>query len=102
MAFKATPTVIALGIVSMLTDISSDSVAAILPIDITAALGLSMTAYGFFEGLNQSASALVRIADGYAADQTSRPKPVTVVGYGQSMMAVSNCCSPRASSALQR
>ena len=86
-AFKASPTVIALGIVSMLTDISSESVAAILPMYITGALGLSMIAYGFFEGLNQSASALVRIAAGYAADQTSRPKPVAVAGYGLSMVA---------------
>lgn len=86
-AFKASPTVIALGIVSMLTDISSESVAAILPMYITGALGLSMIAYGFFEGLNQSASALVRIAAGYAADQSSRPKPVAVAGYGLSMVA---------------
>lgn len=86
-AFKASPTVIALGVVSMLTDISSESVAAILPMYITGALGLSMVAYGFFEGLNQSASALVRIASGVAADQTRRPKPVAVAGYGLSMLA---------------
>ncbi|MFJ2617881.1 MFS transporter [Glutamicibacter sp. NPDC087344] len=86
-AFKASPTVIALGIVSMLTDISSESVAAILPMYITGALGLSMIAYGFFEGLNQSASALVRIAAGYTADQSRRPKPVAVAGYSLSMVA---------------
>lgn len=86
-AFKASPTVIALGLVSMLTDISSESVASILPIYITGALGLSMIAYGFFEGLNQSVSALVRIAAGYTADKTDRPKPIAVAGYGLSMMA---------------
>lgn len=47
-AFKASPTVIALGMVSMLTDISSESVAAVLPLYITSALGMSMVAYGFF------------------------------------------------------
>lgn len=86
-AFKASPTVIALGIVSMLTDISSESVAAVLPLYITGALGLSMVAYGFFEGMNQSISSVVRIAAGYAADRSNRPKPIAVAGYGLSMAA---------------
>lgn len=86
-AFKAAPTVIALGIVSMLTDISSESVAAILPLYITAGLGLTMGAYGFFEGLHQSISAIVRIGAGYAADRSNRPKPIAVAGYGLSMVA---------------
>ena len=86
-AFKASPTVIALGVVSMLTDISSESVAAVLPLYITGALGLSMVAYGFFEGMHQSISAVVRIAAGYAADRSNRPKPVAVAGYALSMVA---------------
>lgn len=86
-AFKASPTVIALGIVSMLTDISSESVAAVLPLYITGALGMSMVAYGFFEGMNQSISAVVRISAGYAADRSNRPKPVAVAGYSLSMLA---------------
>ncbi|MGP5382733.1 MFS transporter [Glutamicibacter arilaitensis] len=86
-AFKASPTVIALGVVSMLTDISSESVAAVLPLYITSALGLSMVAYGFFEGMNQSVSSVVRIAAGYAADRSKRPKPIAAAGYGLSMAA---------------
>lgn len=86
-AFKASPTVIALGIVSMLTDISSESVTAVLPLYITGALGLSMVAYGFLEGLNQGMSAIVRIAAGYTADRSNRPKPVALAGYGLSMVA---------------
>ncbi|MFJ2353226.1 MFS transporter [Glutamicibacter sp. NPDC087673] len=86
-AFKASPTVIALGLVSMLTDISSESVAAILPLYITGALGMSMVAYGFFEGMNQSISSVVRIGAGYAADRSNRPKPIATAGYGLSMLA---------------
>lgn len=86
-AFKASPTVIALGMVSMLTDISSESVSAILPLYITGALGLSMVAYGFFEGLHQSISAVVRIAAGYTADRSDQPKNVALSGYGLSMLA---------------
>lgn len=86
-AFKTSPTVIALGVVSLLTDISSEAVAAVLPLYITGALGLSMIVYGLFEGLHQSVSALVRIGAGYAADRGNHPKPIAVAGYGLSMLA---------------
>ncbi|MFC0247602.1 MFS transporter [Citricoccus parietis] len=85
-AFRVAPTVVALGMVSLLTDVSSESVAAILPLYVTGALGLSMVAYGFLEGLHQGVSAVVRIAAGYAADRTDRPKAIAVAGYGLSML----------------
>ena len=73
--------VIAFGVVSLLTDISSESVAAILPLYATAVLGLSPLGYGFLDGLYQGASGLVRILGGYAADGSDRPKIVASVGY---------------------
>ena len=39
-----------LGVVSLLTDISSESVSAILPLYLTAVVGLSPVAYGFVDG----------------------------------------------------
>ncbi|MGM7669374.1 MFS transporter [Microbacterium sp. A93] len=85
-AFRVAPTVVALGMVSLLTDVSSESVAAVLPLYVTGALGLSMVAYGFLEGLHQGVSAVVRIAAGYAADRTDKPKAIAVAGYGLSML----------------
>lgn len=79
--------VIGLGIVSMLTDISSESVSAILPIYITSALGLTTIAFGFIDGLYQGISAVVRIAGGYAADRADRPKWIAFAGYGVSALA---------------
>ncbi len=76
-----------LGFVSLLTDISSESVAAILPVYLTSVVGLSMIAYGFVDGLYQGVSAVVRIGGGWAADRYDRPKPVAVVGYGLSAVA---------------
>ena len=81
---RVSSVVITLGVVSMLTDISSESVAAVLPLYLTTALGLSTLAYGFVDGLMQGASALVRIAGGWAADRGDHPKWVAVVGYGLS------------------
>ena len=71
----------------MLTDVSSESVSAILPLYITGFLGLSTIAFGILDGINQGASAIVRIAAGYASDRIGRPKRVAVAGYGLSMVA---------------
>lgn len=78
---RVASTVILLGIVSMLTDISSESVNAVLPIYLTSILGMSTIAYGFIDGIYQGVSALVRIAGGWIADRADHPKWVAVVGY---------------------
>lgn len=84
---KVPPAVLAFGIVSMLTDISSESVAAVLPLYITAVLGMGPLAYGFFDGIYQGVSAAVRILGGWWADSTRRPKWVSFVGYFASAMS---------------
>jgi len=80
-------TVITLGVVSMLTDISSESVSAVLPLYITGVLGLSTIAFGFLDGLYQGVSALVRIAGGYVSDRVDQPKWVAFVGYALAAVA---------------
>lgn len=86
-AFRLSPVILWLGIVSMATDISSESVSAILPLYVTGFLGLSTIAFGFIDAINQGASAVVRIAAGWASDRTGHPKRVAVAGYGLSMLA---------------
>lgn len=80
-------TVVSLGIVSLLTDVSSESVAAILPLYITGVLGLSTVAFGFLDGLNQGVSALVRIGGGYVSDRYDQPKWVAFTGYALAAVA---------------
>lgn len=84
---RVAPVVVTLGFVSLLTDISSESVSAILPIYLTTVLGLSAVAYGFVDGLYQGVSALVRIAAGVASDRSDHPKWVAFLGYGLSCVA---------------
>ncbi len=79
-------TVLLLGTVSVLTDISTEMVNAVLPLYLTAQVGLGLLAYGFVDGLYQGVSALVRMAGGYASDRLGRPKYVAVVGYGLSAL----------------
>ena len=65
----------------MFTDISSESVNAVLPIYLTSILGMSTLAYGFIDGIYQGVSALVRILGGWIADRADHPKWVAFIGY---------------------
>lgn len=79
---KVASTVLLLGSVSLLTDISSESVNAILSVYLVTYLGYSTFAYGILDSLYQGISALVRIGGGWLADRTEQPKWVAVFGYG--------------------
>lgn len=79
--------VVILGVVSLLTDVSSESVSAILPLYLTLVVGLSPVAYGLIDGLYQGVSALVRLGGGWLSDATDRPKWVAFLGYGLSAVA---------------
>jgi MFS family permease len=79
--------VLALGLTSLFTDISSEAVTAILPLYVTAVLGLGPAAYGFVDGIYQGASSLVRVLGGWWADRSGRPKLVAVLGYGVSALS---------------
>ncbi|WP_405654257.1 MFS transporter [Streptomyces sp. RK9] len=78
---RVTGPVLALGAVSLVTDISSEMVAAILPLYFVLGLGLSPLAFGFLDGLYNGASAFVRLLGGYAADRGGRHKLVAGSGY---------------------
>lgn len=80
-------TVWALGVTSLLTDISSEMIASILPLYLVLQLGMQPLAFGFIDGVYQGGAALVRIAAGAMADRLRRYKAVAVTGY-----ALSACC----------
>ncbi|MEU3454311.1 MFS transporter [Micromonospora sp. NPDC006766] len=84
---RVATTVVLLGVVSLLTDVSSEMVASVLPLYLTAQLGLGYLAYGFIDGLYQGVSALVRIGGGYAGDRGGRPKWVAAIGYAVSALS---------------
>ncbi|MFD0574391.1 MFS transporter [Kitasatospora gansuensis] len=80
-------TVIALGAVSLVTDVSSEMVSAVLPLYVVAGLGLSPLGFGLLDGINNGVGALVRLLGGHLADRGGRgPKTVAAVGYGLSAL----------------
>ncbi|MFD9893069.1 MFS transporter [Amycolatopsis sp. NPDC059027] len=80
-------TVFVLGTVSLLTDISSEMVTAVLPLYFVLTLHLSPVAFGVLDGLYTGATALLRLVGGYVADRFRRRKTVAGVGYGISALA---------------
>ncbi|WP_274911733.1 MFS transporter [Streptomyces sp. WZ-12] len=78
-------TVLALGAVSLITDVSAEMVTAVLPLYVITALGLSPLGFGLLDGLNNGVGALVRLAGGHLADGGGRRhKVVAGIGYGLS------------------
>ncbi|MDX2851587.1 MFS transporter [Streptomyces sp. PA03-3a] len=84
-ATAVAPTVLVLGTVSLITDVSSEMVTAVLPLYLVAGLGLSPLGFGLLDGVYNGFSALVRLVGGHLADRGGgRHKAVAAVGYGLS------------------
>ncbi|MFF3209115.1 MFS transporter [Streptomyces sp. NPDC002886] len=77
-------TVLALGSVSLITDVSSEMVTAVLPLYLVAGLGLSPLGFGALDGLYNGVSALVQLTGGHLADRIRNHKLIAGIGYGLS------------------
>lgn len=73
--------VVALGVVSLFTDIASEMVYAILP-TLVASLGGTAVTLGAIEGVGDATSAVAKLVSGRLADKPSRRKPLVLLGYG--------------------
>lgn len=82
-----TGNVLALGSVSLVTDISSEMVTAVLPLYLVIGLGLSPLQFGLIDGLYHGITAVIRLAAGHASDRWQRRKLVAGTGYGLSALA---------------
>ena len=81
---RVTGVVILMGITSLLTDISSEMVASVLPLYLVLQLQLSPLYFGVIDGLYQLASTPLRLAGGIIGDRLRRHKEVAATGYGLS------------------
>ena len=76
-----------LGIVSLLTDISSEMVFTLVPLFLSDVLGAGATLIGLVGGLSEGADAILRIFSGWFSDRMGRRKPLAVLGYTISTLA---------------
>nr|WP_042197740.1 MFS transporter [Kibdelosporangium sp. MJ126-NF4]CEL23146.1 Permeases of the major facilitator superfamily [Kibdelosporangium sp. MJ126-NF4]CTQ90284.1 Permeases of the major facilitator superfamily [Kibdelosporangium sp. MJ126-NF4] len=80
-------TVIGLGVVSLITDMSAEMITAVLPLYLVYGLGVGYLQLGAVDGLYTGATALLRLFGGHLADRLRRPKAVALAGYGLSAVA---------------
>lgn len=78
--------VVALGMVSLLTDVSSEMVATVLPLYLVFTLGASPLVFGAIDGTYRGAAALVQVVSGFSSDRWRRHKEVAGIGYGISAL----------------
>jgi MFS family permease len=78
---KISRNIIALGFVSLFTDIASEMIFPLLPIFLTQTLGASKAFLGLVEGIAESASSILKLFSGYLSDKLKLRKAIVVVGY---------------------
>jgi len=85
--FGLNPNVFFLGLVSFLTDVSSEMIFTLLPLFLFNVLHAPTTIIGLIEGAAESIASLVRIFSGWLSDRLGKRKFLTILGYGLSTFA---------------
>ena len=82
-----TRNVIALGLVSFFTDISSELLVYLIPLYLANVLAATPTIIGVVEGVTESASAFLKLGSGWLSDRLGRRKTLVLTGYSTSVAA---------------
>ena len=86
----------ALGFVSMLMDVSSEMIHALLPVYLMTVMATSATTVGVIEGIAESTAAITKVFSGALSDWIGKRKALTALGYG--LAAVTKPVFPLAAS----
>ncbi|TCP57885.1 Na+/melibiose symporter-like transporter [Tumebacillus sp. BK434] len=78
-----------IGLVSFLTDLSSQMIVPILPLYLTTVLHVQVATVGVIEGIAESIASILKWLSGWASDRYGKSKPLMVAGY-----ALSNLVKP--------
>lgn len=72
----------ALGFVSLLMDISSEMIHALLPVYMVTVLGTSALTVGIIEGIAEATASLTKVFSGALSDWLGKRKLLAAIGYG--------------------
>jgi MFS family permease len=78
--------VVLLGVVSLLTDLSTEIIIPILPMFLLS-LGATGLIIGLIEGAAETTASLLKVVSGWYSDKMRRRKPFILGGYGSSALA---------------
>ena len=84
---KVPRTVWALGFVSLLMDISSEMIHALLPLFMAGPLGASAVLIGLVEGAGEGAALITKVFSGAAADRFGHRKLLVFLGYALGVLS---------------
>ena len=73
-----------LGLVSLLTDLSSQMVFPLIPLFLTTVLGAGAYVVGIVEGAAETTASLLKVISGYWSDKIKKRKPFVLFGYSLS------------------
>jgi MFS family permease len=76
-----------LGIVSLLTDVSSEMIFGLLPVFLVSVLGATTTTVGLIEGIAEGTASVSKLFSGWLSDRMGERKALTVIGYGLSALS---------------
>ncbi len=80
------PNVWALGVVSLLTDTSTEMAYPLLPLFLTQTLGAGAAFVGLVEGVAESTASLLKLVSGWLSDRLHRRKVLVTWGYSLSAL----------------
>ena len=78
--------VVALGLVSLTMDLSSEMIHSLLPVFLVTVLGASAMSVGFIEGIAEATASIAKIFSGVISDWVGRRKPLVLIGYGMAAL----------------
>lgn len=81
------PDILKLGLVSFLTDLSSEMVFSVFAVFFTTVAGASSALLGLIEGLADFSASLLNYLAGWLSDRSGRRKSFAIAGYGFSALA---------------
>src|SRR5712672_3195988 len=76
------PSIWALGLVSLLMDVSSEMIHALLPLYLVGVLGASTLTVGVIEGIAEATASITKIFSGALSDYLGKRKLLAAIGYG--------------------
>jgi len=76
-----------MGVVSLLNDLSSETVYPLVPIFLTSVLGAPASIVGLIEGIADASANFFMALSGFVSDKYQRRKPFVVAGYGLSTIS---------------
>lgn len=79
---KLPKSIVALGLVSLFMDVSSEMIHSLLPVFLVTVLGASALSVGLIEGIAEATASIAKVFSGVISDWMGRRKPLVLLGYG--------------------